>query len=103
MKLVIACLEHVFVLSNNQVETCCILTKRSANRGDPSCTRFRRVFSVSKMDPSIGQKLNVETKPDKTLLFSKKKLEDVSCHPKPTFYLQTLLTSSRSVSDGVIH
>ena len=29
-----ACLEHVFV-SNNQVKTCCILTKRSANRGGP--------------------------------------------------------------------
>ena len=51
-----ACLEHVFV-SNNQVETCCILTKRSANRGDPLwCTRFRRVFRSRKWAREIGQK-----------------------------------------------
>ena len=51
-----ACLEHVFV-SNNQVETCCILTKRSANRGGSLwCTRFRRVFRSRKWAREIGQK-----------------------------------------------
>ena len=51
-----ACLEHVFV-SNNQVKTCCILTKRSANRGGPLwCTRFRRVFWSRKWAREIGQK-----------------------------------------------
>ena len=51
-----ACLEHVFV-SNNQVKTCCILTKRSANRGGPLwCTRFRRVFRSRKWARKIGQK-----------------------------------------------
>ena len=50
------CLEHVFV-SNNQVETCCILTKRSANRGGPLwCTRFRRVFRSRKWVRGFEQK-----------------------------------------------
>ena len=44
-------------VSNNQVKTCCILTKRSANRGGSLwCTRFRRVFRSRKRAREIGQK-----------------------------------------------
>ena len=60
-----SCLEHVF-LSNNQVETCCILTKLRLQaiehwslsiRGGPLwCTRFRRVFRSRKWAREIGQK-----------------------------------------------
>ena len=40
-----------------KLKTCCILTKRSANRGGPLwCTRFRRVFRSRKWAREIGQK-----------------------------------------------
>ena len=48
---------NTYSFQKNQVETCCILTERSANRGGPlRCTRFRRVFRSRKWAREIGQK-----------------------------------------------
>ena len=78
------CLGHVFD-SNNQVETCCILAKRSANRGGSLwCTRFRRVFRSRKWTREIGQ-----NKSRRTRCLAK-------IFPNPPRH------SRRSVSDGVI-
>ena len=68
--------------SFQKIETCCILTKRSANRGGPLwCTRFRRVFR-SRNGPVKSDKSQEKT------LFGKEMPEDASRHPKPTSYPQ---------------
>ena len=76
-----ACLEHVFV-SKNQVETCCILSKRSANRG-PLWYVFEEFFGLEN-GPVKSNKSQ-----EKTFCLAK-------ISPNPPRH------SSRSVSDGVI-
>ena len=90
-------------VSNNQVETCCILTKRSANRGGPLwCTGFRRVFRSRKWGRQIGQKLNVETGSRRRRNSEK----NTGRHqPPPQAHFTSPnppRPSRRSVSDGVI-
>ena len=88
---------NTYFVSNNQVETCCILTKRSANRGGPLwCRRFRRVFRSRKWAREIGQK------PGEDVVWQRnagRRQPPPQAHfisPNPPRH------SRRSVSDGVI-
>ena len=83
--------------SFQKIETCCILTKRSANRGGPLwCTRFRRVFRSRKWAREIGQK------PGEDVVWQRnagRRQPPPQAHfisPSPPRH------SRRSVSDGVI-
>ena len=78
-----------------KIETCCILTKRSANRGGPLwCTRFRRGFFG--LENEIGQK------PGEDVVWQRnagRRQPPPQAHfisPNPPRH------SRRSVSDGVI-
>ena len=59
------------------------------NRGGPLAHTFSKGFSVSKMGPSNRTKAECRNKVQEKTLFSKKKPEDASRHPKPTLYPQT--------------